>query len=73
MIDGEAPSPAGRDLSVVRAERAAIERLLNTYLRETGQYDSLWPDTVEIPSEVAPVAVSRKGASLFRVMVPHSI
>ena len=72
MIDGEVPSPVARDLSVVRAERAAIERLLNTYLRETGQYDSLCPDTVEIPPEVAPVAVSRQGASPFRVVLPRT-
>jgi siderophore synthetase component len=72
MIDGEVPSPVARDLSVVRAERAAIERLLNTYLRETGQYDSLCPDTVEIPPEVAPVAVSRQGAILFRVVLPRT-
>ncbi|MCE3223354.1 MAG: siderophore synthetase [Nitrospira sp.] len=72
IIDGEVPSPAAGDLSVVRAERAAIQRLLNTYLRETGQYDSRCPDTVEIPSEVATVGVCRPGTSVLRMVLPRT-
>jgi siderophore synthetase component len=72
MTDGEVPLRVARDASIVRAERAAIERLLNTYLRETGQYDSLCPDRVEIPPEVAAVAVCRQGASPFRMVLPRT-
>lgn len=71
IIDGEVPSPVARDRSVGRAERAAIERLLNTYLRETGQYDLLCPETGEIPAELAAV-VCRQGTRPFRMVLPRT-